>query len=39
VHGENLHRLDDARVAVIADQGDLRERLWGCRHGRVFSTL
>ena len=25
VHGEDLHRLDDARVAIVADQGDARE--------------
>jgi len=38
VHGENLHRLDDARIAVVADKGDARERWRGCGHGRVFST-
>ena len=29
VHREDLHRLDDARVAIVADEGDAREQQQG----------
>ena len=36
MRGQDLHRLDDARVVSVADEGDGLERL-GVRHGRGFS--
>ena len=35
---QDLHRLDDARVAIVADEGDAFELLWSRAWSRVCST-
>jgi hypothetical protein len=36
VGGQDLHRLDDASVAIVADEGERFESLCACGHGHAL---